>query len=257
MPQAGEPGTEVLGLGGALAVATPSQDWVVDVPPGTNELRVALNGVDDGIANFDLYVKAGQAAGPTDYDCRAAGTGQFGYCAFDFPAPGPWHLLAQRRAGSGEYQLTATLIGGQPPVCGNAARETGEECDGSDDLACPGACEPSCRCANTCAEGEMVTQRARLQRHFLLRTLLHNDGSYDGLDPRTTDLGLQVEGSGPLAVDLTIPAGDPGWSASLPERGLFRWHGPVSGATHVRLRCRRTPLGDWQIWLSGRAARQG
>ena len=36
------------------------------------------------------------------------------------------------------------LAGGA--VCGNNIREAGEECDGTDDSACPGLCTPSCKC---------------------------------------------------------------------------------------------------------------
>lgn len=32
-------------------------------------------------------------------------------------------------------------------VCGNGSQESGEQCDGSDDTACPGACLASCQCA--------------------------------------------------------------------------------------------------------------
>lgn len=256
MPQVDEPGTKVLALGGALGDAVLEQTYTIDVPPGTNELRVALNGIDDGLANFDLFVRAGASATPTRYDCRAAGAGQYAYCGFDFPTAGPWSLLVDRRAGAGPYQLTATLVGGQPPMCGNAVRETAEECDGTDDATCPGACDASCRCPTACAQGGVVTQKALLHRRFFLQTLLRNDaGEYDALDPRVIDFGLSVEGAGPLSVDIHVPAGDGGWAGSAPEANLYRWAGAIDGARHVRLRCKHLRTGDWEVRLSGRALR--
>jgi hypothetical protein len=42
---------------------------------------------------------------------------------------------------------TATLAATTPcPVCGNGVREEAEECDGSDDAACPGLCQVACAC---------------------------------------------------------------------------------------------------------------
>ena len=33
-----------------------------------------------------------------------------------------------------------------PPVCGNDVEERGEDCDGTDDAACPGQCQVDCTC---------------------------------------------------------------------------------------------------------------
>ena len=52
----------------------------------------------------------------------------------------------QRTAGSGAYQQATTIFGGDPPVCGNDLRESGEVCDGSDDDACMGLCTIACTC---------------------------------------------------------------------------------------------------------------
>ena len=39
----------------------------------------------------------------------------------------------------------------QPAVCGNCILKKGEECDGTDDAACPGLCQPDCTCgASNC-----------------------------------------------------------------------------------------------------------
>ncbi len=43
------------------------------------------------------------------------------------------------------------------PLCGNGAIDTGETCDGGNDVACPGACGLDCQCpaAATCGDGEV------------------------------------------------------------------------------------------------------
>src|SRR5439155_1233815 len=144
VPQAGDPRTTVVQANATLGDAVPAGTHTVDVPAGTNELRVALNAIDDGQANFDLYVKAGRPPTADDYDGRVAAGGQYAYCQFNFPVAGTWYLMVTRAMGSGPYQLTASVFGGDPPVCGNGVRETGELCDGADDGACPGACNGTC-----------------------------------------------------------------------------------------------------------------
>lgn len=44
----------------------------------------------------------------------------------------------------------------EPAVCGDGASQAGEECDGSDDSACPGLCQADCTCAEpapACSDG--------------------------------------------------------------------------------------------------------
>jgi hypothetical protein len=36
------------------------------------------------------------------------------------------------------------------PVCGDNSQQTGEQCDGTDDTACPGLCQLDCTCGNDC-----------------------------------------------------------------------------------------------------------
>ncbi|MFZ5478246.1 MAG: hypothetical protein ACOZNI_15875, partial [Myxococcota bacterium] len=59
--------------------------------------------------------------------------------------------------GAGMATPTATPGGGAPtvsptpgPSCGNGTVDAGEECDGSDDAACPGQCSPLCGCPAPC-----------------------------------------------------------------------------------------------------------
>jgi hypothetical protein len=254
IPEVGSEATRVVAAEGALDATRTEVQYTLTVPAGTNELRVALNAVDDGLSNFDLYVRAGGEATPSEHDCRADGGGQYGYCAFTFPAPGTWHILVRRVSGAGPYQVTATVGGGAPPSCGNDVRETGEACDGADDAACPGACDGRCLCAAMCTEDGLLPLGIRLGRRFSLKALLLNDdGSYDRLDPRRTDFELRLDGSEGL--DIVIPADDPGWAGSDPERDAYRWRGRIPGARQVDVRCKRTRAGHWHVRVSGRADR--
>ena len=47
---------------------------------------------------------------------------------------------------SGMASMAATTACPGAPVCGNEMLESGEECDGSDDDACPGECRGNCTC---------------------------------------------------------------------------------------------------------------
>ena len=251
VPPAGDARTTILEADAGLGDDAPAGAHTVDVPPGTNELRVALNAIDDGLANFDLYVKAGRPPTTDDYDCRATGGGQYGYCQFLFPVPGTWHVLVVRVTGSGAYQLTATVFGGDPPVCGNGVRETGEDCDGDDDGACPGACNGACACGLPCTEGGLLPLRVRLGRPFLAQAMLLNpSGAYDHLDPRATDFSVTVDDGG-APVEITIPAGDAGWARSTTRDGAYRWTGRVNGARGVILKCRRMHSRNWRITVKG------
>ncbi len=75
-----------------------------------------MNAIDDGIADFDLFVKRGSTPSPTDFDCAQTGRGQFGACEFSAPAAGTWYALADRFSGSGAYQLTTTTFAGPSGV---------------------------------------------------------------------------------------------------------------------------------------------
>ncbi len=120
----------------------------------------------------------------TDFDCSQAGQSQFGFCDFPAPAAGIWYVIVQRFAGQGTYQLTATMIGGRPPVCGNGVREGSEQCDGGDAASCPGFCGADCSCG--CSATGLTVSHLRTTRGLDARLYLDNSGgTYDGLDPRT------------------------------------------------------------------------
>jgi hypothetical protein len=132
-------------------------------------LRVSLNAIDSGLADFDLYVKAGSPPSQSDFDCKADGPNQFGFCEKSAPATGKWYILVNRFAGSGPYQTTATLFGtdcsspgqeGQPCDDGNACTQ-GDVCSGG---VCSGTavtngapCEDGNDCTNDACQAGVCT----------------------------------------------------------------------------------------------------
>jgi hypothetical protein len=251
LPAAGESGTAVVRFTGTLDGARPTASHRFDVPAGTNELRVALQGVDDGEADFDLYVKAGSPATATSWDCRAIGSSQYSFCGFDFPAAGPWYALAQRRTGGGTYQLTATVFGGDPPVCGNGVRETGEECDGDDAPTCPGGCRSDCRCASVCAGANVLPVKVRLGRRFMVKAVVLGDAPFPAPDPTASGLSVALD-DGVEPVRLTIAPGDDRWRIPASPDGTYEWRGRTAGGDPVVVRCRRLRSGGWHVAARGR-----
>jgi len=136
-PQVGDAGATVVAFDGTVSAPFPEGRHTVMVPAAATELRVTMNGVDDG-SDFDLYVKHGAPPTTSDFDCAQAGGGQFGACTFSAPDSGPWHLLVLRSAGSGAYQATATILRG---VCDPA--DEGLPCDDAD----------ACTSGETCQSG--------------------------------------------------------------------------------------------------------
>ena len=147
VPQVGQAGTSVVDASGQLGGTHLQETQTFQVPAGTWQLRLAMNAIDDGVSNFDLYVKYGSAPTVTDFDCKADGSNQYGYCQFDAPTPGAWHALILRSAGSGTYQLTVTTFG--------------NDCSapGSDGLPCDdhNACTENDACQSGTCVGSVVT----------------------------------------------------------------------------------------------------
>lgn len=111
LPQVGDAGAVSTDIQGSLSSTAPDGRASFGVPAATTLLRVGMNAIDDGVANFDLYVKQGTPPTTTSFDCARIGSAQFGVCDFGAPAAGTWHVLVHRVAGSGSYQVTATRFG--------------------------------------------------------------------------------------------------------------------------------------------------
>lgn len=166
----GESGATVSAFEGTLGASVREGRHALTVPPGRSELRVTMNALDDGAADFDLYVKRGSPPTTADYDCAQNGIGQFASCIVATPDAGPWYVLVDRYAGNGAYQVTATSFGVDCTDPGNEglACDDGNSCTTGDACAagvCGGtvaadgtACDDGrlCTPADTCAAGVCV-----------------------------------------------------------------------------------------------------
>ena len=287
LPPVGDAQVQVSGFSGTLDDDETSDIHAVNVPAGSNSARFALNGIDDGVFDADLYVKAGPGVSTADYACKADADSVFGACIFDLPAPATYSVLVQRAAGSGDYQLTATVFGGAPPVCGNGVRdfteqcdgvdseecsglcqsdcncppplcgngvrEAGEQCDGTDDGTCPGACLTGCSCPVACVANPFYRVHLRAGAQTLrFRSLLANfQGAFTGKDPRDGFTLTLAQGATVVSVD--IPPGDPGWAESRPAKGSYKWNGALNGITRVKAVDRTARTGRWKILMVGKA----
>ena len=108
--QVGQQGVTVQAAADTLGADVPERIYEFTVEPGTQLLRIAMNGTDDGEANFDMLVRGG--ASPTDAqnDCIQDGEGQYGFCEIETPSAGSWFALVRRATGAGVFQLTATAF---------------------------------------------------------------------------------------------------------------------------------------------------
>jgi hypothetical protein len=110
LAQVGDPEVTVHGFSGSVSHQDPEGRHGFDVPAGVTLLRVSMNASEERGNDFDLYVKAGSPPTPSDFDCRAFGVNQWGFCEFASPAATSWHVLINRFSGGGEYQATATVF---------------------------------------------------------------------------------------------------------------------------------------------------
>lgn len=235
LPHAGDAGTAVMSAQGTLSSVNTSRTHAFPVTAGTGLLRVTMNAVDNGVADFDLYVRAGAPPTTTTFDCKQNGGNQYGSC--DVPAnAGTVYAMVDRFDGAGAYQVTVTAFDVAAPTCGNGVWESGEACDGVHTGSCHGACASDCTCATTCGEGDLVVGKLRIGRSVTLRATVPNVvGVYDGIDPRLSPLAVTLSDGVDSAL-LTIPADDPGWSRSRPDRGLYKWRGKTGPLRRLTLR---------------------
>jgi len=260
-PQAGGPDTTVVGITGELGATAVGTTHRIDVPTGATRLLITMNAEETVMgADFDLLVQAGREPVPGDAACSGRQPNQYAACELADPAPGPWFLRVVRERGSGRYQLTATGFGvgpGTVAACGNGIREADEICDGGDAAACGDGCTPTCVCASTPpCESRRVDVRRLTTRHRLsvAARLLDNDGDLAGLDPSRANLVVALD-DGTSRVQVTIPAGDPGWARAAPARRVWRWRGEIGGLRAVRLRDRTARRGRWHARIRGRLLR--
>lgn len=187
MPQVGDAHTQAWFLSGLLDAGAVEGRHAFAVPSGTTLLRVAMNAIDDGASDFNLYVKANAPPSPADYDCRWNGSGQYAFCEFTAPAAGTWHFLVNRVSGSGTYQSTVTLFGTDCSAPGNE----GLPCDDSNactatDHCQAGACMGSPVGDGTpCEDGTACTEPDRCQAGVCTGTAVADDTPCNDGDPCT------------------------------------------------------------------------
>jgi len=288
IPPVGDPDVSAFHNSGSLSTLNPSDSFTINFAGTASVIRFTLNGTDNGSFNPNFFVKEGLGASAADYDCKADGTTVFGACEFVSPASGTWSVFVERAAGGGQYQVTTTVFGGDPPVCGNNlveyaeecdgtsddecpglcaacacpapvcgndTLEAGEECDGSDDNACPGECS-GCACPTPCTTGplygvKIVSDDRRLSYKAWL---FDNGGLYDDLDPRDGAFTLEIV-DGADTVDLNIPTADVGWIKADPERRRYLWKGDgtLDGLRRVKLTYRDSDFNPyWIVTVKGR-----
>lgn len=287
LPAVGDGNVLVHKNGGSLSSpGNPEDTWEFELSGTPNLVRFALNGTDNGTFNPDLFVKEGAGASPMDFDCQAVGSSMYGACEFDGPAAGTWSVFVRRTNGSGNYQLTTTVFGGDPPVCGNNlveygeqcdgssdsacdglclggctcpapvcgndVVESGEQCDGASDSACPGECQGDCSCFEPCTTGDLYGLAFLSDdRRFSYKGLLFDGTSaWMDLDPRTDEFRLDVVDVGG-SVNLAIPAAHAGWVKADPVRRRYIWKGDGSlvGLRRVKLIYREKSAGTWWTLL--------
>jgi hypothetical protein len=83
----------------------------VEVPPGTDRLRVTVNGVDDGINDIDLFVRFALAPTTALFDASSTNAGVFDAIEVASPSVGTWHVLVHDYAGTDpDFQVTVTTF---------------------------------------------------------------------------------------------------------------------------------------------------
>jgi hypothetical protein len=249
-PAVGDPSVLVGGKGGFLSAAVPSKTFVVHVTGSPEEIRFVLNARFPAF-DVDFFVKHGLGVSTIDYDCKADGISNFGDCVFPSPAVGEWSVLVRRFSGSGQFQLTTTILGGDPPVCGNDLAEFGEACDGTDDSACPGACEASCECP--CEEQSIANAKVRSDaKVFRFKGEIDNSSrAFDGIDPRAEFAFALLQDAEVVSVEL--PPFDSGWAASKPEKGKYVWRGWVGGVHRIKLIDKTAVTGSIKLQVKGKS----
>lgn len=151
LPQVGRPGVQVDGFEGNLGSTAAEAVHSFTVPADTTELRVIQNGQDDGVADFDLWVRFGSPPTAGARDCAAESASQFEVCTFTDPSAGTWYAMARSWQGAGDYQVTATAF--TEATCGDGVVGAGETCDDGNLLPGDG-CDSTCQSEGTiCGDG--------------------------------------------------------------------------------------------------------
>ena len=128
---------------------------------------------DDKIAWYEnTGPRCGDGVADPDEQCDDGFTDDCGTCNVDCTGPGtgstcgdgvlcPEFEECDRGIGctdclcDADFEPTAPLSLDCQPTCGNSRLDPGEECDGMNDAACPGACLSDCTCGPFCGDGSI------------------------------------------------------------------------------------------------------
>ncbi|MFP2923731.1 PPC domain-containing protein [Pyxidicoccus sp. 3LG] len=87
--------------------------YSLEVPAGQTQLRVRL--YSSGNGNGNLYVRFGDKASLTAYDCRSEGSYIDEECVIANPQPGTWFILVHNVSATSGVYLQAAYQNGEPP----------------------------------------------------------------------------------------------------------------------------------------------
>src|SRR5262249_5751771 len=118
-----DPSTPTIASEATTAISVPSGGdlhYKINVPAGATVLSVLLDGPPCGANgcaagfNVDLYVRQGQRATDTAYDCRPYRSDNVEVCNFANPSAAWWYVRVRARNGSGDVSLIAAHNAGDP-----------------------------------------------------------------------------------------------------------------------------------------------
>jgi hypothetical protein len=130
LPVVGDEGVMVAQRTGTLSSSSRQARFEIEVPAGATEVRVGMNGQFYGGSGpflgpnqFNLYIRAGEAPTPAQFDCGDARPSVFGFCRVVEPEAGMWHVLVDDVEGNGVWQVTTAIFTATATVCAG-------DCDG-------------------------------------------------------------------------------------------------------------------------------
>ncbi len=97
-------GLPVTGIAGA---SNSERSWIMNVPAGVSKLTISTQTV-DGTGDVDLYVRQGQAATASAYDCRPYTSTSNETCSFTAPASGQWYVMLRGYSAYSDVTLKGT-----------------------------------------------------------------------------------------------------------------------------------------------------
>jgi len=182
-------------------------------------------------SRLQCFAKAEKRSESVDLTCLAKAGEKFS-SAFD---------KAEARGGcvsTGDASLIAGFVDGGvsaivaeiQPICGDDIATGAEQCDGSDDAACPGDCVSSCVCPGTCGDGVAETGEECDDGNNTSGDGCSDDCMLENLSalcagvPSTfgTTLDKELVGVFTSPVDLTAPRLDPRRLFVVEQDGIIR-----------------------------------